>query len=390
MRLGLVIPAVPGYSETFFRSKVRSLTDTAGMEITIYADRHSNEDTFDLCHIRYAHQMSGKHFLAMLKRLAFILEIFIAHPFRSVRLLTLNYKSGFTIRQNIGSLYSSGHIISNQIDWLHFGFGTMAVGRENLALVLGAKLSVSFRGFDISIYPLKHPSCYKLLWEKVDKVHVISEDLAKLVYQQGLLSKNRLTKVTPAIDTSKFSFINTRANNKLQFVTIARLHWKKGLVYTLEAMALLRDFGVEFHYTVIGEGRERERLLFTIHQLGLNDYVTLVGRLSHDETLGQLNKSDIYVQYSIQEGFCNSVLEAQAMGLLCIVSDAEGLSENILHDKTGWVVPKRRPEQLFSQIISVIQLNKDVKDSIKMFAVNRVRDEFSLEKQTMEFQQFFR
>ncbi|MBK7870836.1 MAG: glycosyltransferase family 4 protein [Saprospiraceae bacterium] len=51
-------------------------------------------------------------------------------------------------------------------------------------------------------------------------------------------------------------------------------------------------------------------------------------------------KADIYLQYSIQEGFCNAVLEAQAMGLLCIVSDAEGLPENILHGQTGWVVPK--------------------------------------------------
>ena len=59
-----------------------------------------------------------------------------------------------------------------------------------------------------------------------------------------------------------------------------------------------------------------------------------------------LEKSDIYLQYSIQEGFCNSVLEAQAMGLLSIVSDANGLTENIIHNYTGWVVPKMAPKLL--------------------------------------------
>ena len=53
--------------------------------------------------------------------------------------------------------------------------------------------------------------------------------------------------------------------------------------------------------------------------------------------------ADIYIQPSIQEGFCNSVLEAQAMGLLVIVSDAEGLHENVINNVTGWVVKKRNP-----------------------------------------------
>ena len=43
-----------------------------------------------------------------------------------------------------------------------------------------------------------------------------------------------------------------------------------------------------------------------------------------------LNNSDVYLQYSVQEGFCNAVLEAQAMGLLCVVSDGGALPENVI------------------------------------------------------------
>ena len=62
----------------------------------------------------------------------------------------------------------------------------------------------------------------------------------------------------------------------------------------------------------------------------------------HDDIVKFYKKADIYIQYSIEEGFCNAVLEAQSMGVLTIVSDASGLIENVVDGKTGWVVPKRR------------------------------------------------
>src|SRR5690606_23867831 len=216
-------------------------------------------------------------------------------------------------------------ILSKKLDWLHFGFGTMALGRENIAAVIGAKMAVSFRGFDIAIYPVKHPNCYDKLFEKTDKVHVISNDIMRLVSQQDLNNKKEIVKITPAIDTSFFKSVSIPPNGIIKITTMARLHWKKGLEYTLEALALLKNENIPFHYTIIGDGVEKERLQFAIYQLGLGDCVTFTGKLPPEEVKKQLQQTDIYLQYSIQEGFCNAVLEAQAMGLLCVVSDAEGL-----------------------------------------------------------------
>ena len=95
------------------------------------------------------------------------------------------------------------------------------------------------------------------------------------------------------------------------------------------------------------------------------------------------------MQYSVQEGFCNAVLEAQATGLLCIVSDAEGLPENVLHGITGWVVPKRRPDLLAGQIESVLHMPPEQREQIRRQAIERVRREFNLEKQQREFLEFY-
>jgi colanic acid/amylovoran biosynthesis glycosyltransferase len=75
--------------------------------------------------------------------------------------------------------------------------------------------------------------------------------------------------------------------------------------------------------------------------------------------------------------------------MLCIVSDAEGLSENVLHEKTGWVVTKRQPELLAEQILSTITMDQELLDKIRVTAVQRVTNNFNLEKQKIEFEQFY-
>ena len=45
-------------------------------------------------------------------------------------------------------------------------------------------------GFDIGIYPIKHPNCYNRLWKKLDKIHVISDDIGSLIYNYGFKGKN--------------------------------------------------------------------------------------------------------------------------------------------------------------------------------------------------------
>ena len=77
------------------------------------------------------------------------------------------------------------------------------------------------------------------------------------------------------------------------------------------------------------------------------------------------------------------------MGKLCIVSNAEGLSEKVLHGKTGWVVPKLEPKLLAEQIEHVIQLPEIEKKEITEYATDRVRDEFNIEKQQKEFVSFY-
>lgn len=385
-RIGLVLSAAPGYSETFFRSKIEGLM-TGGHQVVLFCSE--NQQNFNLCPVH----LLPRHSKNVFKQIGLLIWVYIGliPYFKPVlRFMQLEQKDGISFPRILKRLYTHAPIFKQDFEWVHFGFGTLALGCENLAAANNAKMAVSFRGFDIGVYPIKHPNCYNRLWNKVSKIHVISDDIAKLVYVHGFHDQVSLVKITPAIDAHYFIAPHRDSiKTPLQIITVARLHWKKGLDYTLEALAILKHSGLAFTYRIIGTGPEEEGLKFACYQLGLQENVFFLGKLNAEEVKQELSSSDIYVQYSVQEGFCNAVLEAQAMGLLCVVSDAEGLAENVLHEVSGIVVPKRKPKELANAIEKLLYLPNSLSSDMRSAAIERVRVKFNIEKQQKEFIDFY-
>mgnify|MGYP001080904328 CR=1 FL=1 len=389
MKIGLVLSSTPAYSETFFNSKIKGLLEN-GFEVLLFVQH--KQANFSLCKVVESPKIYKN---AIFQFFAIIYEFILLVPyFKAVsKFLILEHSQKTSIINCIKKTYLNADLLKQQLDWLHFGFATMAIGKEYVANSIGAKMAVSFRGFDIAIYPLKNPNCYELLFKQVTRAHTISNDLLQRAYELGLDNKTPVAKITPAIDTNIFKpFFNKNfANETKQFLTVTRLHWKKGIVLMLEALAIVKSKGHKFKYTIVGTGTdyEFERIKFAILQFNLTNEVNLVGIRNREEVLEYYNKATIYLQYSISEGFCNAVLEAQAMGLLCVVSDAEGLPENIEDNVSGWVVLKLNAPALASKIIEVYSLGEIEKMNTSNNARKRVIDNFSLNDQNEKFKQFY-
>ena len=390
MTIGIVLPNTPTKSETFILSKINLLQNN-GYRIIVFGNKLNGSHHYEM--INHPKICDSKIF-QLLKVFLSLLRMLLFYPRMTRKFLKLEKTDGITLRSRWENLYLNNHILRQQMDWIHFGFITMAVRRENIAATINAKMAISIRGYDISIYPLKYRGCYDRVWGKVDKVHSISKDLLKVAYKNGLKKNTHSTIINPAIDTNTFNIkyekLNNIKNKKLKILTVARLHWKKGLDYTLEALGILADKKIPFEYLLIGEGNSREQLLYTIDNLGLKEKVHLLGAIQHNQIKRYYLNSHIYLQFSIQEGFCNSVLEAQAMGLLTFVSNAEGLSENVINEKTGWVVPKRKPEILARKIISVINSDEKNLNQIRLNAMTRVKEEFNLVNHSKLYDEFYK
>ncbi len=388
-KIGIVLSSVPAYSETFFQTKINGLIEN-GFEVILFAKGNRNE--------RMKAKLAEPYPVLKLRPVMFViiplvlLQLIIRSPRNLFRYTQLLRTEGLDFIQVIERIYMDAHMLPYRLDWLHFGFITQVIGREGLAKAMGAKMAVSIRGFDISIFPLTNPGKIEKVWPYLDKLHTISDDLLVAAKELGLPDSVKTQKITPAIDVAKFEMREHKSFEKqdqVKLLTIARLHWKKGLEYALEACLLLKNQGFKINYTIVGEGQEREKLTFLTHQMGLNGEVNLIGKLDQEEIIHLLHESNIYLQPSIQEGFCNAVLEAQAAGLLCVVSDAEGLTENILHERTGWIIPKRSTVHLADKIKEVILLDTEKKEDIRKAAVVRVTSLFNIDHHTESWSKFY-
>ena len=253
-------------------------------------------------------------------------------------------------------------------------------------------MSCSLRGQDISLFPYNSNESYELLFKKIDKIHTISYSLYEQAIRLGLSKKINFEKITPAIDIDFFkpSINKNELSDPIRILTVGRLTIQKGYDFMFDALKILKNRGLNFEYRVIGEGNYYEALSYATHYLGLKNYIKFLGKKNQKEILNQMDWADIYVQPSIQEGFCNSVVEAQAMGLLIVVSDAQGLIENIVDGETGWVVSKRNASAIANKIIEISKLDSNEIRLYQSKARRRAALNFSLNDQNEKFRKFFR
>lgn len=167
------------------------------------------------------------------------------------RYIRMEREEGTSTTELFKKIYLNSQLLKSKADWLHFGFATMAIGSETVTKAIGAKMAVSFRGFDIAVYPVKNPGCYERLWRYVDQVHTLSDYLVKEAKRQELPDTVAVRKIPPAVNVDEFNTTMNISNSKPIFITIGRLHWMKNYPNILEALALLKktELGVRVsHY----------------------------------------------------------------------------------------------------------------------------------------------
>lgn len=102
----------------------------------------------------------------------------------------------------------------------------------------------------------------------------------------------------------------------------------KGFLDLIEAVALLREHGVDARLTIVGDGKERAGLERHADLLGLRSVVDFVGQVPYPVGVRtHLDEADIFVVPSLTEGLPRSLLEAMARGLPCVGTRVGGIPE---------------------------------------------------------------
>lgn len=83
------------------------------------------------------------------------------------------------------------------------------------------------------------------------------------------------------------------------------------------------------------KNRDRNYVLSTVQELGLEDYVKLLGPMYDDEKIRYLLAFDVYVQTSRSEAMPMSVLEAMALKRPCLVTSKTRVAD-MVREGGGW------------------------------------------------------
>jgi glycosyltransferase involved in cell wall biosynthesis len=170
----------------------------------------------------------------------------------------------------------------------------------------------------------------------------------------------------------------SQRTSKLELIFVGALVPYKACDLALRAAApLLRSDRA--HFTVIGDGPERNRLEELARSLEIEKAVSFCGWVSHAEVLDRLRSADVFVFPSVHEFGGAVVVEALAAGAVPVVADFGGPGDNV-HPNVGFKVALSTESDVVSEIEGILERlahNRDLLERLREQGMSYARESFT-------------
>lgn len=161
-----------------------------------------------------------------------------------------------------------------------------------------------------------------------------SEAAAHWFYPEKLIQAGKVQVLANAVDAQRYRFDpekreqirrELRLDGKLVIVCVARFRPEKNQIFLLDVLRDMRKLRENVVFVFAGEGPCEEDVKNKAKASGLGEYTRFLGMRTDIPDV--LSASDAFVLPSLWEGLPVTVIEAQANGLHCVVT--EGLTEEM-------------------------------------------------------------
>lgn len=212
---------------------------------------------------------------------------------------------------------------------------------------------------------LYRPSFDLGFYRKFDKIVLVSDEAKNVFltffseFKHKLLVMYDIISEKLVLEMSKAP-IKTEGFKGVKILTIGRLVPVKGYDIALQAAYLLKQKGINFKWSIIGEGVLKEQLKSEIKKLELQSNVFLLG--TYTNPYPYLRECDIYCQTSKFEGFGMAIAEAKILNKPVVSTNFEIVHNQIINNING-IITKMEAESFFRGIMKLI-CEKDLKEKI--------------------------
>ena len=160
-----------------------------------------------------------------------------------------------------------------------------------------------------------------------DHMFVCGVDAGKWLF--GKTKKRKFVMMNNAIDAEKFRWNPQKAadvrkdmalENKFVVVHVGRFNAQKNHSFLIDIFKLIYYKNPDAVLLLVGNGELEERTRMKVDSLGLSECVRFMG--VRDDVNEILLASDVFLFPSLYEGLPVTLVEAQASGIKCVISDA--------------------------------------------------------------------
>lgn len=317
IRLCIVTPNPPSYSETFIQAHIERL---AVQKDVLFGTDVGGLRQQDGCPLTPPFTLK-RHLLQVLERKLYkrTWDEIVSQPFQD-------------------------YLKRNKINVVLAEYGPTGVAVMKACQRVGVPLVVQFLGFDAyEQTTLKGVGrFYPILFEQASAVIAVSRHMEQQLLSLGV-PRHKLHYNFCGADIAHFVGADP-ASAPPRFLAIGRFADKKAPVLTLLAFRQVLSVVPEATMTMVGDGPLFEGCCQLVEKLGMSHAVLLPGARPHHELPAFMKQARAFVQHSVQtrsgdaEGTPVIILEASAAGLPIVSTRHGGIMDVVLEGETGYLV----------------------------------------------------
>lgn len=207
---------------------------------------------------------------------------------------------------------------------------------------------------------------------KADYLFACSEESGKWLFGKKAIVQDNYRMIPNAVDTSKFEF-NAKVRSEMRSMLnvnndtvvyghVGRFHPAKNHMFLLEVFKGILGKQPNAILIIVGDGVLRGEIEKKINSLGISESVKLLG--SRGDVAELMQAMDVFVFPSNWEGLPVTIVEAQAAGLPCFISNT--ITNDVNTSSLVKYLPINEGSEIWVEEIIKSELSrKDVIEEIK-------------------------
>ncbi len=141
----------------------------------------------------------------------------------------------------------------------------------------------------------------------------------------------------------------------INYLMVGRLDAWRGFDLAIESFTLAKNENPDIHLDIIGSGIDGKRLKALVRERGMENWVTLCGKVPKPVYEKMLAATDVVINASLKEGGVTTSFESVTQGKPQICLDSAGYTR-LLRDNGAIIIPQGSREDVIRQLADSILL----------------------------------